>query len=313
MDAISHLLAGPVAREAFVLRCSLRPPWSMRIADRAPLSVVALVRGQAYVRLDDAEPVRLDAGDVAVVRGARPYTVADSPGTEPQVRIDPGQICVDLGRGDAPAMTDIGVRTWGNAADGPTLMLNGTYENRSMVGRRLLGTLPDLVVAPRDQVPAELIDYLAGQISNDEPGQAALLDRLLDLILIAVLRWWFTSQERNRAGWYRAYTDPAIGRALRLMHDDPAHPWTVAQLGAETGLSRAAFARRFTDLVGEPPMAYLAGWRLTLAADLLGERGATITAVARRVGYATPFAFSSAFKRVHRVSPRDYREVVRQG
>jgi AraC-like DNA-binding protein len=313
MDAISHLLAGPVAREAFVLRCSLRPPWSMRIADLAPLSVVALVRGRAYVRLDEAEPVRLDAGDVAVVRGARPYTVADAVDTEPQVRIDPGQVCVDLGRAGTPAMTDIGVRTWGNAADGPTLMLNGTYENRSMVGRRLLDTLPDLVVAPREQVPTELIGYLAGQISNDEPGQAALLDRLLDLILIAVLRWWFTAPERNRAGWYRAYSDPAIGRALRLMHDDPAHPWTVAHLGAETGLSRAAFARRFTDLVGEPPMAYLAGWRLTLAADLLTEPGATITAVARRVGYATPFAFSSAFKRVHRVSPRDYREVVRQG
>jgi AraC-like DNA-binding protein len=310
MDAISHLLTGPVAREAFVLRCSLRPPWSMRIADGAPLSVVALIRGHAYVTRDDAEPVRLEPGDVAVVRGARPYTVADAVGTEPQVRIDPGQVCVDLGRAGAAPMSDVGVRTWGNTADGPTMLLTGTYDNRSMVGRRLLGTLPGLVVARRDDVPAELVGFLAGQITSDEPGQAALLDRLLDLILIAVLRRHFTSQDPDRAGWYRAYADPAIGRALRLMHDDPARPWTVAGLGAETGLSRAAFARRFTDLVGEPPMAYLAGWRLSLAADLLTEPGATVVSVARRVGYATPFAFSAAFKRQHRVSPRDYRDAV---
>lgn len=309
MDAISQLLTGPVAREAFVLRCSLRPPWSMRIADRAPLSVVALVRGHACVVPDDAAPLRLGPGDVAVVSGAGPYTVADEPGTEPQVRIDPGQVCVDLGRLAAP-MSDVGVRTWGNTADGPTMLLTGTYENRSMVGRRLLGALPELVVARRDEIPAALVGLLAAQITSDEPGQAAVLDRLLDLILIAVLRRWFTAREPDRAGWYRAYADPAIGRALRLVHDDPARPWTVAGLAAETGLSRAAFARRFTDLVGEPPMAYLAGWRLTLAADLLTEPGATVVSVARRVGYATPFAFSTAFKRRHRVSPRDYRDVT---
>jgi AraC-like DNA-binding protein len=156
-------------------------------------------------------------------------------------------------------------------------------------------------------VPTALIDYLAEQISSDEPGQAAVLDRMLDLVLIAVLRWWFADRPDGGAGWYRAYADPAIGRALRLMQADPAEPWTVARLGNETGLSRAAFARRFSELVGEPPMAYLTGWRLSLAADLLAEPGATVAAVARRVGYATPFAFSTAFKRLHQVSPQQYR------
>ena len=95
-----------------------------------------------------------------------------------------------------------------------------------------------------------------------------------------------------------------VGRALRLIHDDPARPWTVADLAAEAGASRAALARRFTELVGEPPMTFLTDWRLSLAADLLLEPDATIGSVAHQVGYSTPFALSTAFKRVRGISPR---------
>ncbi|MEV0621829.1 AraC family transcriptional regulator [Nonomuraea sp. NPDC050404] len=104
---------------------------------------------------------------------------------------------------------------------------------------------------------------------------------------------------------YRALADPRIGRALRLMHDRPAHSWTVASLGAEAGMSRATFARRFADLVGQPPLVYLTEWRMTLAADLLRRPGATVASVARKVGYADGFAFSNAFKRVRGVPPSD--------
>jgi AraC-like DNA-binding protein len=306
VDALSHVLAGPSARGAFVLRSSLEPPWAMRIEDESPLSVITILRGHAYVCPDGAEPARIGAGDVAIARGPRPYTVADAPATAPQVLIGPGQTCTMLAA-DVPPMTDVGVRTWGNATDGGTLMLNGTYETQSTVGRRLLATLPDLIVAPREHVPPALVDYLNVQATTDAPGQDAVLDRLLDLILIAVLRWWFATRDDGGTGWFRAHTDPVIGRALRLMQEAPAEPWTVARLGSETGLSRAAFARRFTELVGEPPMAFLTGWRLSLAADLLVEPGATVAAVARRVGYATPFAFSTAFKRFHTVTPQQHR------
>jgi AraC-like DNA-binding protein len=312
MDAISHALLTPSARGAFVLRCSLDPPWAMRIEDESPLSVVALVRGHAYIRPDGAEPVLLRAGDVALVRGPRHYLVADAVDTPAQVLIQPGQVCVNLAGPGTPPMSDVGVRTWGNSANGATVMLDGTYESQTMVGKRLLEQLPELIVAPREHVPGTLLDYLAGQISSDEPGQDAVLDRMLDLILIAVLRWWFAERQAGGAGWYRAYADPAVGRALRLMQDNPAVPWTVARLGSEAGLSRAAFARRFTDLVGEPPMSFLTNWRLSLAADLLDEPGTTVAAVARRVGYATPFAFSTAFKRLHQVSPQEYRSAVPQ-
>lgn len=310
MDAMSHVLSGLSAHGAFVLRCSLEPPWSMRIEDEAPISVLALVRGHAHVIPDGSEPVLLRAGDVAVVRGPRHYRVADEPDTVPQILIEPGQGCVPLGA-DTPPMSTVGVRTWGNAADGSTLLLDGTYETQTSVGHRLLRNLPELVVAPREHVPGPLVDYLADQMRRDEPGQEVVLDRLLDLVLVAVLRWWFAQQQGDGANWYRAHADPAVGHALRRMQDDPGAAWTVASLAAETGLSRAAFARRFTELVGEPPMTFLTTWRLTLAADLLRESGSTLTAVARKVGYSTPFAFSTAFKRLHEVSPQQYRD--RQG
>ena len=98
-----------------------------------------------------------------------------------------------------------------------------------------------------------------------------------------------------------------MGRALRLLHNNPAYPWTVARLAAESGVSRAALARRFTALVGEPPMTFLTGWRLALAADLLREPDATVGAVASRSAAAVPFALSTAFKRVRGTSPRQHR------
>ena len=108
-------------------------------------------------------------------------------------------------------------------------------------------------------------------------------------------------------------SDRVVGAALRLMQDDPAHPWTVAGLAAATSVSRATLARRFSELVGEPPMAYLTSWRLALAADLLREPDATVSAVAAQVGYGSSFALSTAFKRIRGISPREHRtQVARQ-
>lgn len=158
-----------------------------------------------------------------------------------------------------------------------------------------------------DQWRCPLIPLLCDEVVKDEPGQAAVLDRLLDLLLIAVLRAWFARPEAAAPGWYRAQSDPVVGRALRIMHNNPAHPWTLASLASETSVSRAALARRFHDLVGEPPMTFLTGWRLALAADLLLEPDATIGAVAQQVGYGSPFALSTAFKRVRGLSPQQHR------
>jgi AraC-like DNA-binding protein len=307
MDSIAGLLDGPRARGAFLLRSTLDPPWSLRIQDEAPLTLVAMVRGEAWVIPDAGERVQTRQGDVAITRGPDPYTVADDPETAPQVVILPGQRCVTPDGIELAQMMDIGVRTWGNSPDGATVMLTGTYQMRSETSQRLLDALPALLVLPGDTWENPLIAYLADEIVKDEPGQEAVLDRLLDLLLIAVLRAWFSRPEAQAPGWYRAHSDPVVGQALRLLHNNPAHPWTVASLATATGASRAALARRFNDLVGEPPMAFLTSWRLTLAADLLREPGATVGSVADQVGYGSSFALSTAFKRVRGISPQQHR------
>jgi AraC-like DNA-binding protein len=307
MDAVAGLLDGPRARGAFLLRSVLDPPWSLRIQDEAPLTLVAVVRGEASILPDGAEAVRLNCGDVAILRGPEPYTVADDPTTPPQVVIHPGQRCTTPEGEHLSTMQDLGVRTWGNSPSGATVLLTGTYQLDGEVGRRLLRAVPALLVLPEQALDSPLIPLLADEIVKDEPGQEAVLDRLLDLLLIAVLRAWFARPEAEAPGWYRAYSDPVVGPALRMLHNNPAHPWTVAALAAATGSSRASLARRFNDLVGEPPMTFLAGWRIALAADLLREPGATVGSVAHQVGYGSPFALSTAFKRVRGISPREHR------
>jgi AraC-like DNA-binding protein len=305
MDALSGLLDVPGARGAFLLRSMMDPPWSLRIQDQAPLTLVTVIRGEAWIVPDGGEAVRLRPGDVAIARGPDPYTVADDPATPPQVVIHPGQQCTTLhGEPLAQAM-DLGVRTWGNSPDGATMMLTGTYELCNEIGQRTLAALPPLVILPAGSWDTGLIALLSAEIVKDGPGQELILDRLLDLLLITALRAWLSRPEAP--AWCRANNDPVVGRALRLLHNNPAHPWTVASLAAATGVSRAALARRFTELVGEPPMTYLAGWRLALAADLLREPDATLSAVARQVGYGSSFALSTAFKRVRGVWPAEYR------
>ncbi|MFI1721216.1 AraC family transcriptional regulator [Streptomyces sp. NPDC020489] len=307
MDALAGLLEGPRARGAFMIRACFEPPWSVRIEDRAPLTLMLMVRGEAWITPDTGERVRLRAGDLAIARGPEPYTCADDPATAPQAVILPGGECSYPDGRSLNGVMDLGVRTWGDRLDGPAVMLIGTYLWQGEVSGRLLDALPPLLSLTSDVWDCPLTPYLMEEIVRDEPGQEVVLDRLLDLLVIAALRAWFSRPEAAAPAWYRALADPVVGRVLRLVQDDPAHPWTVASLAAKAGVSRAALARRFTELVGEPPMTYLTGWRLALAADRLRDSDATLEAIARQVGYGSAFALSSAFKRVYGVSPQEHR------
>lgn len=307
MDLLNGLLGGPRACEAFVLRSLMEPPWSVRVEDRAPLSLVAVIRGEAWITLEGDRPQHLGPDSVAVIRGPEPYLFADHPATPPQVVIDPGQHCRTVDGRPLAQQMSLGVRTWGNSSHGSTAMLVGTYEHTSAVGERLLSVLPRLIVLPANGWDCPLVPVLAQEIVKDEPGQEAVLDRLLDLLLVSALRAWLAADDNQGTSWYRAYRDPAVGKALRLLHNNVAHPWTVAILASEVGVSRALLARCFAELVGSPPMTYLTDMRLALAADRLLEPGATIGAVARDVGYGSAFALSAAFKRVRGVSPKDHR------
>ncbi|MEU8638649.1 AraC family transcriptional regulator [Amycolatopsis sp. NPDC048633] len=306
MDPLAALLDGPRAHGAFLLRSVLTPPWSLRIEDQAPLTVVSVVRGEAWIVLDDGESVLLGEGDVAIARGPDPYLVADHPSTPPQALILPGQECRTPDGGHLTEYADLGVRTWGTG--GPVVLLTGTYGMEGEISKKLLAALPTLIVLRAADWPTPLVGLLATEIGRDVPGQEAVLDRLLDLLLIAALRTWFDRPDTSAPAWYRAHDDPIVGQALRLLQHQPAEPWTVAKLAANTGVSRAALARRFATTVGETPMAYLTGWRLALAADLLRQQpDATIGSVAHQVGYGSAFALSTAFKREFGVSPQRYR------
>src|SRR4051794_7528432 len=235
----------------------------MRIADEAPLTVLAVLRGSAWVVFGNGRPEQLGTGAVALLRGPRPYVVADEPSTRPQVVIGPGQVCTPIGD---TGMSDLGTRSWGNDPDGETVLLTGTYTEPGAVGERLVRALPQLVVVPPDDGTGAVSALLAAETAREAPGQEAVLDRLLDVTLVSALRTWAARPDAGAPGWYLAAGDPVVGPALRLLHDGPAEPWTVGSLAAAVGVSRATLARRFTDLVGEPPMAYLTGWRLALAA-----------------------------------------------
>ena len=306
MDALTGLLDGLRARGAFLLRSLLDPPWSLRIQDESPLSLLTTVRGAAWIMRAGVAPARIGPGDVAVVSGPEPYVVADDPATAPQVIIHPGQRC-ESADGTEMTLSDLGVRTWGAGPDGATVLVSGTYQMHSEVSRRLLDALPGLLIRPAEGGDRALLDLLIREMNGTEPAQELVLDRLLDLVLVSVLRSWLADPRPGTPGWHRARTDPVVATALRLIHDEPAHEWTVAALAARAGVSRASLARRFTDVVGESPMAYLTGWRLTLAADLLRQEEATLAAVARRVGYGSAYALSTAFKRERGVSPQEYR------
>ncbi|MFD9946854.1 AraC family transcriptional regulator [Nonomuraea sp. NPDC059023] len=307
MDPLADLLDGVRARSAAFCQAILEPPWSLRIADGAMLALATALRGHAWIVPDGGEPVLMRTGDVAIVKGPAPYTIGDDPATAPDTIVHPGNRLTTMDGVDITDELRLGPRTSGLTPDGSAIVASGTYQVSGEVGDRLLNALPAVVLVPRASTPSPVMELLAQEVNGEGPGQQVVLDRLLDLALIATLRAWFARPEAQAPGWYQAQSDPLIGPALKLIHGDPARPWTVALLAEKVGASRAAFARRFASLVGEPPMAYVTGWRLALAADLLRSSDITIDSVARHVGYANAFALSVAFKRVRGLSPSRHR------
>lgn len=307
MDSLGGLLDAPRARGAFALRTVMTPPWSLRILAESPITLLAGISGDAWVVPDGGDPVRLGPGDIAVTRAPEHYNVSDAPATVPRVMIHPGQKCCDAEGNSLLEEMTLGVRTWGNDPDGETVFLVGAYEHLSDISDRLLRALPPVLSVPRSEWDSPLVPLLFDEMIKDEPGQAAVLDRLLDLLLTAVLKAWFGRRDATSPQWWRHQGDRIVDRALKAMHEDPAHGWTLDALAAHVGASRAAFAKRFHDLVGEPPMTFLKKWRMARAADLLCQPGETVAGVAEKIGYSSPFAFSAAFKRVRGMSPQQYR------
>jgi AraC-like DNA-binding protein len=171
-----------------------------------------------------------------------------------------------------------------------------------------LSALPDLIVMSlhddRHPEMQALVDLLTAAVSGSQVGAGATLPALLDLVLVHVLRQWH--EQHSATGWPET-SDPAISAALREIHEDPQRNWTVGLMSEAAGMPRTAFTRRFSAVVGQPPMSYLIGWRLARGAQLLRETDAPLASIARQVGYSTEFAFSGAFRREYGLSPSRFR------
>jgi AraC-like DNA-binding protein len=308
VDPLTALLDAPRARNAFLLRVTMSPPWAVRVQDEAPLTVVAVTTGSACVVPEHGDPITLEAGELLLIARPDPYLFADTPTRPPQAVIHPGGRCETPAGASLELPLHHGVRTWGNDPAGHDTMLVGTYPSAGEAGSRLLRALPPMFVLRAGDHHPRLVEILGEELHSDEIGQASLLDRLLDALVVAVIRHWSTLPDADPPGWLRAGSDPVVGVALDLMHDHAAHPWTVAALAGGVGMSRAGFSRRFTNAVGQPPMSYLTSWRMALAADLLKQDDEPIVRVAKEVGYSSPFTFSTAFKRHYGLSPLTYRQ-----
>src|SRR4051812_49365241 len=171
------------------------PPWSMSIKDEAPLTLICQTHGRAAIVGQSSGTTWLGPGDVALTRGTEHYLFADDPATAPMVVIHPGQRCTTLAGEDLRFEMSLGVRTWGNSASGSDRSIICAYEGHSEVSSRLLDALPTVVVLRAADWDTRLVDLLATEAGRDGSGQEAYLDRLLDLLLIAVLRIWFDREE----------------------------------------------------------------------------------------------------------------------
>jgi AraC-like DNA-binding protein len=239
-----------------------------------------------------------------VVRGPCTFSFVDDIGTAAQP-IACGEFCATPEQGGTRhrlGWTDTGRN------HGATTLIVGAYPVRGEISHRLLDALPVVLHVEAGGTGDAVLDHLAAEVAMDVPGQQVVLDRLLDWLLVCTIREWFDRPGGEPPAWWTAQRDPVVGDALRLLHGDPAAPWTVMALAERIGVSRSTLAKRFSDQMGEAPLTYLTRWRMALAVDrLVDEPTTSIAEVGRSIGYADPFAFSAAFKRVRGVNPRDFR------
>ncbi|MGW2330323.1 cupin domain-containing protein [Streptomyces sp. NPDC001700] len=310
MDAFSDLIRGVRAHGSLFGSSTLSPPWALHFVDGAPLTLCAVLTGAGWIVPEHGPPEPLRAHETVVVRGPATFTFVDEVGTRAEP-IACGEHCATPEQGGTRHR--LGWNDDGDAVDGPgaTTLIVGAYPVRGEISRRLLDALPVVLRVDAGGTADPVLDHLAAEVAVDTPGQQVVLDRLLDWMLVCTLREWFDRPGGAPPAWWAAQRDPVVGHALRLLHAEPAAPWTVAALAERTGVSRSTLAKRFADLVGEPPLTYLTHWRMTLAADLLVERrAATVADIARTVGYSDPFGFSAAFKRVRGANPSEFRRTA---
>jgi AraC-like DNA-binding protein/mannose-6-phosphate isomerase-like protein (cupin superfamily) len=308
-DIVADVVAATRRGTALYSRNRFHAPWGIHITAGALASVHVITAGACWLIPDDgSEPVHLTRGDVALVPAGVGHSLVDTPGR-------PLRPMEDLAGGPLGEVAPTEVVIDG---EGPlTGFICGGYLLGPGPRHPLTAMLPPIMHIgagdARGTGLAAAVDLLSAESARTDPGAPAVVTSLIDLLFVYMLRAWLAEQSRDGGGWVGALYDPAVGGALALVHADPAQPWSVTALAKAVGVPRATFGRRFSTLTGQPPMAYVTAWRMTVAARLLGEGRAPLREVARQVGYDSEFAFARAFKRVVGHAPGRYRATIVSG
>jgi AraC-like DNA-binding protein len=302
MDVLSDALKAMRTGRPRSARAEVRAPWALRYPAFTGTTFHVVLRGTCWLLDAESGPesgrhLRLGSGDVVFLRRASEHVLADEP-TSPVRAFEPE----DVGTGPIGRLR----------LDGPgaaSLLLCGAYLLDGDRRHPLLAELPPVLHLPAGKHGrlGQLVDMLGQEFDDPQPGGDGVGPALVDAMLLYILRAWIADRRATPGGWAAALTDPAISAALQGIHAEPERPWTVADLAACSAMSRTLFAQRFTELVGQPPLTYLTWWRMTVAARLLLESVAPLAAVARQVGYTSPYAFARAFRREYGIAPGRYR------
>lgn len=289
-------------RNATTAVTALAPPWGMAVPGDASAQFHVLLDASGWLMIEGKPPLAMSSGDVVVL----------APGVSHRIADDPSSIC------HRPfPLPGSGDHLLGSPSTPPQgLLVCGRYTANALESHPVLSGLPQVLHVRGDSANGERLGKII-ELLGDETratggggppeGSDLVVDRLLDVLLIEVVRAWIIDRNTCPVGWLRGLGDAKLRPVLGQLHTDPAKDWTVARLAALAGLSRATFAKHFAAVVGEPPMTYLRRWRLLVAADLLRSTDLSLDAISHQVGYATSFAFSRAFSQEHGVAPSIYR------
>jgi AraC-like DNA-binding protein len=284
---------------AFYCRSELTAPWGLTMP-RMPgyLWFHVVTSGRFWLEANGDGARWIQLGDLALVPHGEGHVLRSEPGA-------PAPGILDLERELVSDRYEILRHGDGGA---PTGLICGAVRFEHPAARNLIEILPSTIhieasSSPRLEWMQSALRLMAAEAGELRPGGEAVITRLGDILVIQAIRAWMETDRVAQTGWLGALQDPQIGQAISLIHRDPARDWTVASLADELAMSRSAFAARFTELVGEPAMRYVARWRMNVAVAALKDQGATVAELADRLGYRSEAAFSRAFKRVIGVSP----------
>jgi AraC-like DNA-binding protein len=274
-------------------------PWCYAVPRRPYAVFHYLSRGSAIIEFEDGQALPMSAGDFVIITRGDPHVMWSGRRTKPLSLLD-------LDRRPA----HFGVIRHGGGQQPSSTVICGVFSLPRPLASSVLDLLPSVVnvtPATEDGWLEIILQRLVSESAAQRPGKEAVLSRMTELLFVEVLRSWVKSLGEGEGGWLGAVTDRHIGKALRLIHDRPAHPWTIRELGRRSGLGRSAFVDRFTRLVGQPVHRYLTGRRMEEAAFMLESSDDSIARIAMRAGYQTTTAFSKLFRRHHGLSPGRYR------